>query len=129
MINKRNKKLIEKIGFDFEWDKQKVWLIRGTIKEKDLNSLKWHLYAPFWPHKKYNYSPIDVISKRHIYGRRYSYVMDVDLSYPITIMKNKFNKLVIIDGIHRLLKSYILNYKKVKVKQISRRDIPNIQKF
>lgn len=53
--------------------------------------------------------------------------MNSDISYPIDIMENK-GRLVILDGLHRLVKCKILGMYKVKVRIIPISEIPNIAK-
>ena len=53
--------------------------------------------------------------------------MNSNLNYPIDIMQNKGRSLIL-DGLHRLIKSKILGMKKVKIRKIPRFEIPNILK-
>ena len=53
--------------------------------------------------------------------------MQSDITYPIDVMANK-DRLVILDGLHRLVKCKLLGMDKVKVRIISRSEIPNISK-
>jgi len=53
--------------------------------------------------------------------------MNSNLNYPIDIMQNK-GRWLILDGLHRLIKSKILGMKKVKIRKIPRFEIPNILK-
>ena len=57
----------------------------------------------------------------------YDRIMNSDISYPIDVMENK-GRLVILDGLHRLVKCKILGMDKVKVRIIPRSEIPNIAK-
>ncbi len=51
--------------------------------------------------------------------------MKADPSYPIDIMENK-GRWLILDGLHRLMKTSILGTKTVRVRKISRDYIPDI---
>ena len=53
--------------------------------------------------------------------------MESDISYPIDVMPNK-ERLVILDGLHRLVKYKLLGMNKVKVRIIPRSEIKNISK-
>ena len=53
--------------------------------------------------------------------------MQSDIAYPIDVMANK-DRLVILDGLHRLVKCKLLGMNKVKVRIIPRSEIPNISK-
>ena len=53
--------------------------------------------------------------------------MKADLKYPIDIMENK-GRWLILDGLNRLMKAYLLKMKTVKVRIIPRDKIPEILK-
>ena len=67
------------------------------------------------PAKKIHYSPFDVIKnlKNKKYKKEIDRINNADLRYPIIIEKNK-NNYYIVDGIHRLTKSYLDNKKTIK---------------
>ncbi len=122
--------IINKIGFDFDWDEKKVWKLKVLVKEINISELKWHFNIPFWsPNKKegYGLKPKDVINNPDKYSYQYKRTMRSDLSHPIDIMKNK-GRWLILDGLHRLVKMQILGYTKVKVRKIPRSQISKIKK-
>lgn len=51
--------------------------------------------------------------------------MAANLDYPLDVMPNK-GKLLLLDGLHRLAKSYLLGKKEVVVRIIPRSRIPEI---
>jgi len=53
--------------------------------------------------------------------------MNSNLSHPIDVMENK-GRLLILDGLHRLVKLKILGKNKIKIRKIPRSEIPNISK-
>lgn len=53
--------------------------------------------------------------------------MKADMKYPIDIMRNK-GRWLILDGLHRLMKAYLLGMKKVRVRKIPRTKVKIIQK-
>jgi len=53
--------------------------------------------------------------------------MASDISYPIDVMENK-GKLVILDGLHRLVKCKILGMSTIKVRVIPKTEIQNIKR-
>ncbi len=122
-------KIIKDIGVDFHWNNEKVWKLNYPIEEIDINKLEWHFEIPFWNTKNgfYDLKPSEVIKNSEIFKEEHERTMKSDLSYPINLMKNK-GKWLILDGLHRLLKAKILNYKKVKVRKIPISEIPNIIK-
>ncbi|MBS3117789.1 ParB-like nuclease domain-containing protein [Candidatus Woesearchaeota archaeon] len=84
---------------------------------------------PFWNRKDgfYDLTPNEVINNPDNFKEEYSRTMKADMTYPIDIMKNN-GRWLILDGLHRLVKSKILGYSKVKVRKIPRSEVPNIEK-
>ena len=120
--------IIKNVGFDFSWDEEKVWKLRVPSTEIPIKDLEWHLSLPFLSEAgKYDLTPYEVIDKPHYHQREYFRVQSVDLSYPIDVMENK-GKLLILDGLHRLMKSYLKGLQTVKVRKIFRSQIPKIIK-
>lgn len=123
-------KIINEVGFDFDWDSKKVWALDEPGKEMDINKLIWHFEVPFWEVKDtddYNLTPWSVIKKPRKHSMHYQKVKKASLKYPIDIMKNK-GRWLILDGLHRLVKAYLLGYKKVQVRIIPRSRIQEILK-
>ncbi len=116
-------------GLDFDWDEKDVWKLDYPIQEIASEVLEWHFDVPFWNwnHEWYVLKPRDVMNHPEKYKLEYDRVMNSDISYPIDIMENK-GRFVILDGLHRLVKCYLLGYRKVKVRIIPRKEIPNIAK-
>lgn len=116
-------------GFDFDWDEQDVWKLDYPTQEIVTEILEWHFDRPFWnwDSEWYVLKPIDVINNPNKFKSEYDRIMNSDISYPIDIMENK-GRLVILDGLHRLVKCKILGMDKVKVRIIPRSEIPNIAK-
>ncbi|MFH1252964.1 MAG: ParB N-terminal domain-containing protein [Candidatus Uhrbacteria bacterium] len=128
MDNKKIPKIIKEVGFDFHWEESKIWALDFPIKEILLSDLAWHFEIPFWNFLEgsYNLSPNQVINGPKKFKTEYDRTMKADLLYPIDIMKNK-GRWLILDGLHRLVKAKILGYDKVKVRKISRKEIPKIK--
>lgn len=106
-------------GFDFDWDEKDVWKVKCPVIEISINELLWHFDIPFWNYqgKEYVLTPNEVIENPIIYHEEYDRIMSADIQYPIDVMKNK-GRLVILDGLHRLVKCKLLGYKKIKVRII-----------
>jgi hypothetical protein len=120
-------KVIEEVGFDFDWSNRKVWALNVPITEIDISKLEWHFKIPFWNLKpdSYNLKPIDVINFPEKHKIEHNRTMKCDSSYPIDIMRNK-GRLLIIDGLHRLVKAKIQGKTKVRVRNIPRSMISQI---
>ena len=120
--------IIKDVGFDFNWSEEKVWALDVPIEEMDIKELIWHFDTPFlWEDGVYNLKPQDVLDYPDEHKKEYSRTMKSDLIHPIDIMENK-GRWLILDGLHRLMKSSILKMQKVRVRKISRDIIPQILK-
>ncbi|AYG00031.1 ParB/RepB/Spo0J family partition protein [Lactococcus allomyrinae] len=122
-------KVIEEVGFDFDWEPQEVWALDYPTEVMELQRLAWHFDLPFWNdgEKWYALKPIDVANFPEQYAKEYERTMQADLAYPIDIMENK-GRYVILDGLHRLLKAKLLGLERVDVRVIPRSEIPNLSK-
>jgi len=121
--------IIKDVGFDFEWDVKKIWKLDVPVEEMPIKELEWHFDIPFlWENEGvYNLTPRDVIEKPKKHQEEYDRTMKSELKYPIDIMENK-GRWLILDGLHRLMKTSIQAQDKVIVRKISRDDIPKILK-
>ena len=77
----------------------------------ELNTLLKNLKYKGWgnPEKNFFYSPWDVINNPKKYKDEMERIEKSNLKYPIIISGNN-----IIDGVHRLAKSYLNNKKQIK---------------
>lgn len=121
--------IIQEVGFDFRWSDEKVWDLDYPSVEIPISDLSWHFDMPFWnlDDEKYTLTPNQVISDPIKFKVEYDRTMAADLSYPIDIMENK-GRLLILDGLHRLVKAKIKGYDRVRVRNIPRSEIENIKK-
>ncbi len=120
--------IIKDVGFDFDWDSRKVWSLDEPKVEIDITDLLWHFDIPFWEREgtdDYNLTAWEVIKNPEIVKSHFAKVQAADLSYPIDIMENK-GRWLILDGLHRLVKAYLQDQKKVSVRKIPRSRIPEI---
>ena len=66
-------KIIEDVGFDFDWDEEKVWKLNVPVTDMDIKELVWHFDIPFLWHKGgvYNLTPREVIENPRKYEDEY----------------------------------------------------------
>ena len=120
--------IIKDVGFDFHWSEEKVWALEVPTEEINIGELTWHFDVPFlWENGVYNLTPKEVIDNPNVHTGEYERTMKSDLIHPIDIMENK-GRWLILDGLHRLVKAQILNYRSVKVRKIRRSEIKSIEK-
>lgn len=121
--------IIKDVGFDFNWSEEKVWALDVPVEEMDISELEWHFDIPFWntPNGYYDLTPNQVLEDQEKYKEEFERTMKTDLQYPLDIMFWK-NRWLLLDGLHRLVKSKQLGLKMVKVRKISKELIPLISK-
>ena len=127
MVSKKPK-IVEDIGFNFDWDIEKVWKLDVPVVQMDIEDLIWHFDIPFFDKDgtdDWNLTPWEVIKKIEGTMGHQTKVNDADLKYPIDIMENK-GRLLILDGLHRLVKAHTQGLKQVDVRIIPREKIPEI---
>ena len=127
-MNKNIPQIIKDVGFDFSWDEKKVWALDYKAEEMLIDELVWHFDIPFhwYGGEIYNLTSKEIIQNPDKYKDEYNRTMRADLSHPIDIMENK-GRWLILDGLHRLMKSFIQGKKKVMVRKIPRERIKDIE--
>jgi len=119
--------IIKEVGFDFRWSERKVWALDVEAIELDISELEWHFDIPFLDEKGrwYNLTPREVMEHPEDHPKEYARTLAADMQYPIDVMQNK-GRLLILDGLHRLMKAALGGQQKVKVRIIPRERIPEI---
>lgn len=119
--------IIKEVGFDFHWEEEKVWALELPVEEMPITDLEWHFDIPFWflPGGYYDLKPRDVINNPRDHLLEYGRTMASDLNYPLDIM-NWRGRWLLLDGLHRLVKAYILGWETIKVRKVSQQAIPRI---
>jgi hypothetical protein len=120
-------KIINEVGFDFDWSEEKVWALEVPTETVPIKELVWHFAIPFlWEQGVYNLTPQEVLDEPEKHPEEYERTMNAELAYPIDIMEHK-GRWLILDGLHRVMKSSILKLDTVPVRKIPRDRIPEIR--
>ncbi len=111
-MNQNVPKIIQEIGFDFDWDIEKVW----------------KLDIPFWdkPNGYYNLKPSEVLENPEVYKEEFERTLKSDLSHPLDVMFCK-NRWVLLDGLHRHLEAKRMGLEKINVRKITADKIKDIR--
>ena len=127
--DKQLPQIIEDVGFDFQWDNNKVWGLNVPVEDISISDLEWHFEIPFWDKQNgyYDLTPNEVLADPEKYKEEFERTLRADLSHPIDIMFWK-NRWLILDGLHRLVKQKQQGLKEVRVRKISQDSIPKITK-
>lgn len=117
------------IGLDFgNWEEEKIWALELPVVEIDINDLIWHFDAPWWPDdrgERWMVTPWDVINQVKGTTSEQKNMEKSDLDFPIDVLENK-GRLLILDGIHHLVKAYKQGDKKIKARVIPRERLSEI---
>jgi hypothetical protein len=112
---------------DFRWDNELLWKLSVPTTTMNVAELVWHFDIP-WLHtegQRFNVRPAEIMQNPELFPEQYLRTMQSDLSYPIDILFNKGNWLIL-DGLHRLMKSALLGKTEVQVRKIPQHMIPYI---
>lgn len=100
------------------WDERKIWNIELPISEMDTDNFLWHLDIPYWTSddgKEFVITARDLIKKTPNSTKEQNRVVRADLNFPIDVIHYR-GRWVILDGVHRFIKSYIQGVEKVSVR-------------
>jgi len=106
--------------FPFDWDLSSLWALDVPTETLPLSDLSWHFDIPIWSVEdgmNFDLCPREVIQNPGRHPRHDIQIKEADISYPIDMMFT-VDRLVIIDGIHRLAKYEINRIEQVQVRII-----------
>ena len=114
--------ILEDAGFDLYMDTSKLRDLPLEVTSMNLGELLWCFDFPVWEKDgtdDWNLTPREVIEGKPDTSEHMQRVQDSNLEYPIVIIFHK-NKWVILDGIHRLVKAYLLKSPVIHVKTLTK---------
>jgi hypothetical protein len=97
--------------FSCSWDKRELWRLELPQFSVPIHEVEWHLDYPFWssspPVPLFDLRPRVLLESPNQFPKRWERVHAADLKFPIEV--GLFGKRqVILDGLHRLLKSVVI---------------------
>ncbi|WP_338341727.1 hypothetical protein [Mycobacterium intracellulare] len=111
---------------DIHWDMGKLHELPGLVEVKvPVGELAWHLRLPFWSHGgiPFRVCPQDVLDDPDRYREQWARTLACDLRFPLHARVNHVDRVVILDGIHRLLKATLLGQDSVQVRVVTDEDL------
>ncbi len=117
-------KELAEVYVDFYWSQEKLWNLSIEAEEVEISELEWILDFPIWYTDEIK-TPRLLIENSSLDPLHWGRVEAADLSYPIHIMRWK-EKLLILDGVHRLIKAMFFGHDKIFAKIVRSADIENI---
>lgn len=113
-------KVLTDVGLNMFVDTVKLGELSLPVIDLDIEKLVWHFDMPVW-HKdgtdNWNLTPWEVIGRVEGSAAHQERVKLADVTYPILVADYK-SRLVILDGVHRLVKVYQNNGKTIKAKVV-----------
>jgi hypothetical protein len=104
---------LEPWALDFEWSSEKLSALDLPVREVPLAELAWMLDLPCWSSESgLLIRPLDVVS-----GRELERTNAADLSEPLHVTRRN-GRLVVLDGLHRLLKAARARQESVRVREV-----------
>jgi hypothetical protein len=91
---------------DYWWDMDRLHGLRLPVEELPVSELSWHLELPWWQYEGsvFTLRPRQVEQDPDTYAQEYLRTVNADLGQPI-IAYRQGGRVVIMDGVHRLLKA------------------------
>ncbi len=113
--------------FDYWWDTAKLHELDLPTETVQVGELLWHLDLPWWEHggQVFGITPAQVRQEPKKYPEQHHRTMSADLRHPLTVRKAG-GRIIIMDGIHRLLKAVIAGKQSIKVKVFDEELLPRI---
>lgn len=107
-------------GLNMYVDTLKLSQLPLPVEDVKLEELLWHFDMPVWAKDDtddWNLTPWEVINKKPKTITHQKRVDAADVAYPIVVTNFK-SRLVVLDGVHRLVKVFLSGDKTVKAKII-----------
>lgn len=117
--------------FDFHWENRRVWSEPADPYEMPINDLTWHLDVPIWSsvigEPRFDLCPRQVLQNPRVHPEHFFRLRTANLSHPLDLMWTT-DRLVILDGVHRLARHAWEGHRMVRVRRIPRAAIPRIRR-
>lgn len=94
---------------DFHWDVERLHALDLPTRQVAMATLAWHLDLPFWSANAipFQVSPNEVAANPTGHRQQWLRTHAADLRHPVDAYLRSDGWIVILDGIHRLLKAYL----------------------
>ncbi|GAA1599492.1 hypothetical protein GCM10009789_61970 [Kribbella sancticallisti] len=99
------------------WQLGKLWALDLKVEPVEVADLLWMFDLPLWPlnGERFKLTPNQVAATPMNFRPHYERVMNADLDFPIHLVAYR-GRLVVLDGVHRLLKAHFLRRRWIEAK-------------
>lgn len=104
---------------DVTWDQHTLWTIDVPTREIPVSELAWLLDLPWWRDgdRYFAVRPADVAAEPARHPAQHARTVAADLDHPL-VGTTIEGRLVLLDGLHRLLKARLLGITAVRVRVV-----------
>lgn len=97
------------------WDRARLHQLALPVTELPVAKLRWQLDLPWWRdgERRFVVTPNQVRLAPDRFAVHWRRTLDADLAFPIDLLQRE--RLIVLDGVHRLLKADILGMSTVAV--------------
>ena len=107
------------LGYNFgSWEEKDVWRIALPSSEMAVSDFLWHFEVPYWENddgEEFAVSAWDVVRGKSGSSKERLRTEQADLNFPIDVLHHN-EKWFVLDGLHRLTKSYLCGQEKISVR-------------
>ncbi|SDT20898.1 hypothetical protein [Microlunatus soli] len=106
------------IILDFHWDADRLHALALPTSVVPIADLDWHLALPFWAvdGEPFRVSPAEVATDPVTHRQQWERTQAADLGFALDGYRRSDGRLVILDGIHRLLKASVTGRSSISVR-------------
>jgi hypothetical protein len=99
------------------WQLGKLWALDLRVEPVEVADLLWMFDLPLWQlnGERFKVTPNQVAATPMNFRPQYERVMNADLDFPIHLVAYR-GRLVVLDGVHRLLKAHFLRRRWIEAK-------------
>ena len=110
-----------------DWDRERLWALDLPRRRLELEELRWHLELPWWRRDGvwFRVTPREFLAHPTAHPEHVHRVANADLSYPLHVVL-RHQRWLILDGIHRLVKTEMLGLTGIVVSTLTPADIAKI---
>jgi hypothetical protein len=99
------------------WQLGKLWALDLKVEPVEVADLLWMFDLPLWQlnGERFKVTPNQVAATPMNFRPQYERVMNADLDFPVHLVAYR-GRLVVLDGVHRLLKAHFLRRRWIEAK-------------
>lgn len=112
--------VIRKYWYSIDWDVEALWALDLPVEVMPISELEWHMDVPIWPDETgapYSATPRQVLDDPGTHAVEFDRINAASMRYPLEVFAHK-GRTMILDGVHRLAKSYKSGNESVRVRRV-----------